>query len=45
MRKKKKKHVNTFSIDDMKIKKKHICFVGIKILSNSQSTTIFTQQA
>ena len=39
------KHVSDFSIlsiNDMKTKKKQICFVVIKIVSNSQNTTIFT---
>ena len=42
-REKRKKHANDFStlsIDDVKTKKKQICFVGIKILSNSQNTTM-----
>ena len=42
----KKKHVSdlsTLSIDDMKIKKKQICFVALKIL-NIRQNTIFTQQ-
>ena len=44
----KKKNVSDFStlsIDDMKTKKKQICFVGIEILNNRQNTTLFTQQA
>ena len=43
--KKRKKHADfsTLSISDMKTKKKQICFVGIKILNNSENTTIFTQ--
>ena len=45
-REKRKKRANDFStlsIDDVKTKKKQICFVGIKILNNSQNTTIFIQ--
>ena len=44
---KNKKHVtyfSTFSIDDMKTKKKQICFVNIKIISNSRKAIIYTQK-
>ena len=47
---KKKKHmlndISILSIDDMKKKEKtQICLICEKILSNSQKTTIFIQQA
>ena len=44
-KKKKKKHASDFSILSINDMKKRICLVVIKILSNSQNTTIFTQQA
>ena len=40
---KKKKVFKTFN-QLYEIKKTH-CFIGLKILKNSQNTTVFTQQA
>ena len=41
---KKRKKFSKLSINYMKLKKTH-CFTGLKILKNSQNTTVFTQQA